>query len=181
MNLKSVTVSNQLKDYVEIKQLIYRAFPKNEQLPIWLLRVLALRKAIDFIAYYDNDSFCGVSYTINSKNLVFVLYLAVNDKIRSKGYGSTILQYLKQRFPNKPIALNIEPLEADSENYAQQIKRFEFYAKNGFVDTGYQITDNGENYQILATTDDLSIADYKSAIKYLSFDFYSPQVKRQAN
>ena len=111
-------------------------------------------------------------FTINAEELVFILYLAVNDKIRSKGYGSAILQCIKQRFSNKAIALNIEPLDPKSDNYAQRIKRFEFYLKNGFVDT---------HYQILATTTQFPIKEYKLTIKQLSFGLYSPQIKEHTN
>lgn len=181
MHLKAVAVSKKLKEYKEIKSLICRAFPKNEQIPMWLLHILAIRKSVEFTAYYNGDLFCGISYAVNNGNLVFVLYLAVNDKIRSKGYGSAIIQYIKQKFSNKVIALNIEPLDTKSDNYAQRVKRFEFYVKNGFVDTHYQISDNSDNYQILATTERLSIKEYKSAIKQLSFGLYSPQIKKQIN
>lgn len=118
---------------------------------------------------------------MSNEEFVFILYLAVNDKIRSKGYGSAILQCIKQRFSNKAIALNIEPLDSKSDNYAQRIKRFEFYLKNGFVDTHYQINDNSDNYQILATTKQFSIKEYKLAIKQLSFGLYSPQIKEHTN
>lgn len=137
------------------------------------------QKSVDFLAYYDGDSFCGISYTVSDGGLVFVLYLAVNDKIRSKGYGTAILQYIKRKFPDKTITLNIEPLAPNSGNYAQRVRRYEFYVKNGFVDTQYQITDNSGSYQILATTEKFSIKAYKSVIKRLSFGFYSPRVMQQ--
>lgn len=136
---------------------------------------------MDFFAYYDEVSFCGISYTVSNGELVFVLYLAVNDKIRSRGYGSAILQCIKQRFSNKTIALNIEPLDPDIDNYAQRVKRFEFYVKNGFIDTDYHIIDGSDKYQILATTERFSIKEYKSAIKQLSFGLYLPQIKKQTD
>lgn len=176
INLKAVSVNKKLNEYAEIRKLIGRAFPKNEQFPMWLLRILAIRKSVDFLAYYDNDSFCGISYTVNSDDLVFVLYLAVNDKIRSKGYGSQMIQYIKQMHPNKVVALNIEPLDPTAENYAQRIKRFEFYKKNDFVDTHCKIIDSGEGYQILSTADRFPLEAYKSAIKRLSFGIYSSKV-----
>lgn len=179
IHINAIPVSRNLKEYKEIKSLICRAFPENEQFPMWLLNLWALRKSIDFFAYYDGDTFCGISYTVSSDELVFVLYLAVNDKIRSKGYGSAILQCIKERFPNITIALNIEPLDIKSDNYAQRIKRFEFYVKNGFTDTRCQIIDSSGNYQILATSEIFSIEKYKSAIKQLSFGLHSPQVKEQ--
>lgn len=181
MNLKAVAVSRKLKEYSQIKGLLRRAFPREEEFPMWLLRVLAIRESVDFLAYYDADSFCGLSYSINSKDLVFVLYLAVNEQIRSRGYGSAILQFLKQKFPDKQLALNIELLEPDSEDYAQRVKRFAFYVKNGFVDTQYQITDHSGTYQILAATDDFSAEAYKSAIKQLSFGLYASRVEKQTN
>jgi len=178
ISIKAIAVNKKLKEYKEIKELILRSFPENEQFPMWLLRLLAIRKFVDFHAYYDGDSFCGISYTVSSKSLVFVLYLAVNDKIRSKGYGSAILQYIKSEFSGKTIVLNIEPLDVNADNYTQRIKRFEFYLKNGFVDTKYCIVDNGDDYQILATTDNLSVEEYKSALKKLSLGFYAPQVRK---
>ena len=71
-------------------------FPQNEQIPMWLLRVLAFRKNVNFRAFYDDDQFCGVLYTAEDNKYIFVLYLAVNDRIRSKGYGTKILDWLKQ-------------------------------------------------------------------------------------
>lgn len=179
INLKKVPVSSNLAEYEEIKSLFYRAFPKIEQLPMWLLRALTIRKTIDFLAYYDDNSLCGISYTVNSDDLVFVFYLAVNDKIRSKGYGSAILQCIKDSFLNKVIALNIEPLDIDSDNYNQRVRRYQFYLKNGFIDTKYQMKDSHGCYQILATTDTFSVDDYKKVFKQLSLGFYSPQVNKQ--
>lgn len=179
IDLRVLNVSSKLKEYQEIKSLLCRAFPKDEQTPMWMLRILALRKSMDFSAYYDGETFCGISYTVSTDDLVFVLYLAVNDNIRSKGYGSAILQCMKQKYASKVIALNIEPLEPDADNYAQRIRRFEFYAKNGFTDTGCQISDGRCKYQILATTDQFQtvIAEYKAAIKKLSFGLRSPEIK----
>ena len=176
INLTAVAVNKKLNEYAEIKKLISRAFPKNEQFPMWLLCILAIRKSVDFLAYYDNDLFCGISYTVANDDLVFVLYLAVNDKIRSKGYGSQIIQYIKQMHPDKAAALNIEPLNPNAQNYAQRIKRYEFYKKNGFVDTQYKIVDGGEDYQILSTVNRFPLEAYKTVIKRLSFGFYLPEV-----
>lgn len=176
IKLKAVAVDKKLKEYAEIKNLISRSFPKNEQFPMWLLRVLAIRKSVDFLAYYDNNSFCGISYTVNNNDLVFVLYLAVNDKICSKGYDSQIIQCIKQKYPDKVLTLNIEPLDPTAENYTQRIKRFKFYIKNGFVDTRYKIIDDEEDYQILSTTEHFPMKAYKSAIKRFSFGVYSPKV-----
>ena len=39
--------------------------------------------------------------------MTFVLYLAVNNQVQSKGYGSAILETLKEKFSGKNITLNL--------------------------------------------------------------------------
>ena len=90
------TLSRKLHEYKDVCRLMKTAFPQNEQIPMWLLRVLAFRKSVNFRAFYDDDQFCGVLYTADDNKYIFVLYLAVNDLIRSKGQGTKILDWLKQ-------------------------------------------------------------------------------------
>jgi hypothetical protein len=40
-----------------------------------------------------------------------VLYLAIDDSLRGKGYGSRILSQIKAEKPGQRIVLNIEPLD----------------------------------------------------------------------
>ena len=90
------TFSRKLYEYKDACYLMRTAFPSNEQIPMWLLRVLAFRKNVNFRAFYDDDQFCGVLYTAEDNKYIFVFYLAVNDRIRSKGYGTKILDWLNQ-------------------------------------------------------------------------------------
>lgn len=101
------------------------AFPPNEQIPMWLLRVLAFRKNVNFRVFYDDDQFCGVLYTAEDNKYIFVFYLAVNDRIRSKGYGTKILDWLKQN-TEKIIVLNVEAINPSAENALQREKRISF-------------------------------------------------------
>ena len=167
------------KEYAAIKDLISRAFPKNEQISMWLLRLLALRKNVQFLAFYDNRALCGISYTISSKTMVFVLYLAVNDTIRSKGYGSAIIRCLNELYGNKPLSLNVESLDPNADNAVQRVKRVEFYRKNGFEITDYLITDKSGEYLILSTADNFSVSEYRCVIEKFALGFYSPKIKRR--
>lgn len=179
MMLKIKKVSRKLQDYAEIVKLMKTAFPKNEQFPMWLLRLLACKKSIDFTAYYDEELFAGVSYTAMSDNMIFILFLAVNSNIRSKGYGTAILEHIKKNSNGKTITLNIEPVIESAENYEQRKSRLLFYERNGFNVTEYMIEDNGENYLILSNTSEYSIADFKEVIKKMSFGLYNPKVHKR--
>ena len=110
MKLKAKSASRKLPEYKQIKQLMKRDFPKNEQMPVWVLRILALNKGMGFLAWYGKGAFCGISFTVQHKNMAFILYPAVNDKIRSKGYGSAVLNCLKKKFKGKTLSLNVRIL-----------------------------------------------------------------------
>ena len=141
-------VDRSLRDLSRVKGLLERAFPKNEQFPMFLLRLRAWSSYVHFLAYYDGDDFCGFTYTVENEDMVFVLYLAVNDEIRSKGYGTAILADLKARASGRGVALNIEPLDPHAVNSEQRERRLEFYRRNGFVSTDYNLIDGGDRKMI---------------------------------
>ena len=55
--------SGKLNEYKDVCRLMRTAFPQNEQIPMWLLRVLAFRKNVNFRAFYEDDQLCGILYT----------------------------------------------------------------------------------------------------------------------
>lgn len=168
-------VSKKLGNYSEIVDLYAKSFPKNERLPIWLITLLAKRKCADFFAFYDEECFCGIAYLIYYNNLTFVFYLAVNSNIRSKGYGSRILQWIEEYKRNNDIILCIEPPIEESDNYEQRVKRLKFYQRNGYAQTGYQIID-GEPYDLLFKGEKFSDIMYNQLIKNFSFGFISKKI-----
>ena len=60
-------------------------------------------------------------YTTENDKYIYVLYLAVNDRIRSKGYGTKMLNWLKSD-TDKIIVLDAESIDPSAEN-AQQRER----------------------------------------------------------
>lgn len=177
ITLRIVSVTSRMSQYCEVQRLMKTAFPQNEQLPIWLLNLLAKRKMVEFHAFFDEDDFCGILYTAENNNLVFILYLAVNDKIRSKGYGSQILQYVKRHSKGKTIVLNVEALNSSAANSEQRKKRIEFYRKNGILDTGYTFIDKGEIYSVLASDcTRFHVQEYKCLLKKFSLGLYRKNI-----
>ncbi len=172
MELTTQKVSRNLDEYIKIKELIQTAFPENERLPMWLLLLTSKRKCVDFLAFYDDDRFCGVTYTVKTEKMVFILYLAVSNEIRSNGYGSKILDFLKVRYGEKDLVLNIEPVDENAENYHQRVRRLEFYKKNGFADTGKFFRNKSEIYSILSNSENFSMERYIDVIKKMSFGLY---------
>lgn len=162
----------------EIKKLYFQSFPKYERLPWWLLRFLTVRKGINITAYYQGGIFCGFTYTVTDGNILFILFFAVNNEIRRQGYGSAILKYLKQTNPDKSILLNVEPLDENADNYDERIKRFDFYKKNGFYDTQFDIEEVGGTFRVLSTSPTFDRKEYLGVFKRMSFGLWKPKIMR---
>lgn len=177
LNTKKVSIFT--KDYYKQKELQKRAFPKEEQYPFWILKLMALRKGVDYLAYYHNDLFCGISYTSSTEQMMYVLYLAVNDEIRSKGYGTMMLNYLRDICGKKEITLNVEPLDKNASNYEQRVRRMEFYNRNGFQNTGYRMIDDTGAYMVLSTAKDFKIEEYKKVIGRIAMNLYQPKIVKE--
>ena len=124
----------------------------------------------------QDDQFCGVLYTAEDNKYIFVLYLAVNDRIRSKGYGTKILGWLKQS-TGKIIVLNVESLDPSAENALQREKRFSFYSRNGIFDTGCRFVDGDETYSVLASdTNHFDPREYEMLLSRFSFGTYKKHI-----
>lgn len=169
-------VDRKLKEYDRIMKMVLSTFPKEDLFPLWYLRLLTHRKGIDFTAYYDGDLFCGFTFTVKTQGMLYLLYLAVNPEIRSKGYGSVILQQLKSENADMTISLDVEPPDSSAENSVQRERRLSFYSRNGFYVTHLMLRDNGGSYLVLACGGEFSEKAYRKAIRRLFFVFNPTEV-----
>lgn len=175
MNLSAKPLKDALRQS-EIKTAYLQSFPKYEQLPWWILRFLTLRKGIDITAYYDENTFCGFTYTVTEGNILFVLFFAVDRKLRGKGFGSAILKYLKESNPQKTVLLNVEPLDPNVSNFDERVRRFRFYEKNGFFDTNYDIEEIGGVFRVLGTSPTFDMEAYQRIFRKMSFGLWKPKI-----
>lgn len=152
MELKTQPVTPRLSEYRLIKQLYYRAFPKYEQ-ESWLrLMFKRLFRRADFTAFYDDQQLVGFTYLVHHRGIHYLLYLAVNDQVRSQGYGSEILQATCQRYPTDTVVLDIEQPDPAAVNNHQRQRRLSFYRKNGFDLTDRLTPTADVTYQMLSNT-----------------------------
>ena len=130
------------------------------------LQIMKHRRCCRFLSYYKDGSLAGLSFTVEGRDMVFVLYLAVSESIRSKGIGSEILSYLKNLY-GKPLSLNVEPKDENADNADERRRRFAFYERNGFSDTGYLLQDTQMTYTILSTANEFLPDVYYETLKGL--------------
>jgi GNAT superfamily N-acetyltransferase len=162
-----------------VKKLYKSAFPKPERVSWFTLKHGAKRNVTSLWAYMDGDKFCGFTHAYSTDKMALLLYFAINENERSKGYGSQILQLLKEEYKGKTIVINVEPLDESAENYAQRKRRLNFYNKNGFFDTGYLVEDVGGLYIALSNTDNFNPQDYKDLYLALTKNRWNPEVVKK--
>ena len=176
MCLTEKKVSRHSYDYKDITAFMKRVFPKEELMPMWLLNIMSIKKNYQFSAFYDNDLFIGILFTIEQDDMLFVFYLAINDEIHSKGYGSKLLQILFEKYESKPITLFIESIDPLADNYQQRVKRLAFYERNGFINTGIKTGVKVPFIDILSTDKNLTTQQCKKLVKYTPLKIYPPAI-----
>ena len=148
------------------------AFPKNERFPFIGLLAMALQKRVNLQAVYDHDNFIGLIFWTYAEKIIYIGYLAVAPIWRGKGYGSQILNLMKQNHPNQEIVLDIEPVIKTAKNYSQRINRLLFYKHNGFKLTQDNLVDEGGHYSILSSDESFKKRNLSQLLERMSFNCY---------
>ncbi|NGZ77648.1 GNAT family N-acetyltransferase [Saccharibacillus alkalitolerans] len=149
MSLKTEAVTKRSPDFPQIKALYEEAFPQNERAPLSILFRKARKPFVDFTAYYEENDLIGFSYLSLYRDLVFVMYLAIEPWQRSKGYGSRILEQIRRTYPDNRIVLNIEAFDPGASNAEERRRRREFYVRSGYAGSGFLVKEFGVLYEAL--------------------------------
>lgn len=160
----------------QAKELYHSAFPKEERLPWWILRLNARRNGIDLTGWAEGEKLCGFTASVTVDGMHFLLFFAIAEDLRGKGYGSRILAQLRQTY--QTVVLNVELLDPAAENYPQRARRFAFYQRNGFVDTYYHVWEVGGKFRVLSTDPQLDVKQYGKIFKKLSLGFWNVKLRR---
>lgn len=153
-NLRFIDIKKNKKYINGAKELYNKAFPKNEQVPFFMLKFLARKGRANFYSIYDDDTFIGLIYIVYYEDIIFVFYLAIDESLRGRGYGSKILDEIKKKYKEYRIVLNIEEIDENSNNNAQRIRRKEFYIRNGFITLDYTVKELNIIYEMLCYSND---------------------------
>jgi GNAT superfamily N-acetyltransferase len=135
--------------FPQVKALYESAFPANERIPIKHLLDDKIKR--EFWAFFDGDLFCGFSNSITHGSITNIIYFAVMPELRSRGYGSQILQVIREQHPDTRIVVDIEVEEdsKDAEELERRNRRRDFYLRNGFGSSPVDYVWQGEHYRLL--------------------------------
>ena len=151
MKLTAQAVHFHSPAYKQATKLLKAVFPKKERIAAFPLLIGTLRKSIHFTAFYDSGDFVGLMYSIENEKYFFILYLAVEPQLQSKGYGKMMLDYAYSQAGMRSIILNTEPPDDSADNPTQRKRRLAFYQRNGLSPTGYGFSSGGIAYIVLSS------------------------------
>jgi GNAT superfamily N-acetyltransferase len=156
----------QKKDWKQVKDIYCEAFPKCERKPFFMLKHSVRTGKVQMLAAMEGELLLGFLAAVPYEDMVMVDYLAVSDKIRSKGTGSRLLQELCSRFAEKKVVLLIERPDVPAENINQRLARRKFYFKNQFTSSGIYINGAGGEMEVLNFGGTVSGQEYMKLQKY---------------
>lgn len=165
MSFEVKKINSKMPEYKEIIDIYRSSFPRTEQISIWILRLMSHKKNFYWLAFYDDNRLCGFVYFMVNSEALFILFLAVDNRIRSKGYGSRILSWLRERYPSREIFLDVETIDESAANSKQRRQRIEFYRKNGIYQTGSFVENKYMVFEILSTDKTFDEERYEDIMK----------------
>lgn len=163
----------------DIKRIYFEAFPQKERMPFPLMVAMSKLWNTQFFGFYDNNLPCGFVYLAFNKKIVFVMFFAVDKYLRSKGYGSSILQQIKSTYSDKKIIISIEPCDEYTEDIELRKKRKAFYMRNGYKETGYKMKLNGVTQEIIITNGEFVKSELRSFFALYSNGTMWPKIWEQ--
>lgn len=165
----------------KVKEVYMDSFPKKERMPYLMMLLMAKKEDTNFLAFYDEDVFCGFVYMARSNNIIFVMFLAVDRNIRSKGYGSKILNEIFSLYPNDKIIISIERCDVDAEDIDIRLRRKDFYLRNGFIESGYLIELEHIKQEIIVKNGQFDKDEFSSFLKKYSNGVMKPPIWKAEN
>lgn len=152
MNIKLIEINNKNNDYNKVIELYLKAFPENERMPVEMFTKKILEYKAKLLGIYDKDLWVGFCYVVEYKEITYLFFFAIDDKYRSKGYGSKTLELLLKRYPN--LLLLIEEVDPKYDNYNQRVNRLNFYLHNGLHKANYLVDEAGVIYEMLTSSNE---------------------------
>lgn len=125
------------------------AFPPSERMSMAEIFELGSKTDTDVLGIYDSNQ--PVGFTVVMKNEVcgYVFFYAIDERFRSKGYGSAAIKRLVEEYNGLQLILDFESIDENTDNFEQRKRRKQFYLKNGFRVTGRYTKLSGEMFEVV--------------------------------
>ena len=148
-------------DLERILALYERAFPENERRPLDAL-IDDETGVGELLALYDGALFCGFACLLNWTDISHIIYIAVDEPLRGRGYGAQALEVLYALRPGCRLIADLEADDPAAPNGPQRARRLGLYMRQGFSESSVRYTWRGERYVILSRGGDITPDEFSA-------------------
>ena len=96
-----------MEGFEQVVALQSTVFPPEESYSINQILELCTLETVLYKSFWNRNRFCGLLFFNVGRTRIYLFYLAVCEDQRSKGLGTSLLCWLKERYPDKSIVANI--------------------------------------------------------------------------
>lgn len=162
--MESQRIDKNYKDLKEIERLYNDSFPKNERIDFGrLIRMIGDDRAM--YAYLEDGKIIGMAYFFIFGDIAYLGYICVEEELRNRGYGTAILDKIKEEYRGYRIGIDIEEVKENSDNFEERQRRKDFYSRNGFVSTGIFYNFFFVDYEILSCGGLISKTEWQQLVE----------------
>ena len=162
MRIKAISAES--RDLKTLEAINEEAIPANERCALSDM----IATGADVLSIEEGNKPVGFIAIRHYQNLVYLAYFAVRKDLRSKGIGGRALMSLIKLYPEKQIVAEHESPDIHCSNYATQIRRKEFYLRNGFFETKWHTHYDGTEFEIICSRPDFDADEFKAFSDYIA-------------
>lgn len=147
------------------EEIFVTGFPKEELKPYFLIKKEQDRGFYDVLEFSDDGepvSYICLWHLESDPNFALIDYFITVPKMRSKGYGSAVLNKLRNMFPGVTLFVECDAVEGDDIEIKS--RRMNFYDRNNYRNTGEGVLFFGAHLRILA-----NVPEEKNKEEHLAF------------
>ncbi len=158
----SMTPPEKLSDWLRLRRLYVRAFPREERKPFFVILGMYRRGNSDMWCIRERGRVTGLAFTVNSPRIILLDYLAVDARCREKGVGTWAMGRLMEHYRDRGLVVEIESTLEKTPDIQQRQRRKAFYEHCGMVSRTVEAEVFGVRMELMEHNCSLSFEDYRN-------------------
>lgn len=167
MNLELIKIESDNTDRKYLEQINEEAFPVSERMSFDEIFDFASKTNTDVLGIYDRGKPVGFAVLLKNAECGYVYYIAIDYRMRSKGYGGAAIQKMMKVYSGLQLILDFEIIDEKAENYGQRVRRKNFYLQNGFHETGNYTILRDERFEVVCSDSEMNKAALKDLLSVI--------------
>lgn len=173
--LHTMLLNRRSADLPQVRALYERSFPANERRNFDELMTV-FGSACELLGFYEENRLLGFAFLLTWRDLCHILYFAMEETFRGRGYGTQALGEMRKWKPSCRIIADLEAEVPDASNNPERLRRMNFYCRNGYSASPVAYRWQSENYVMFVSGGTLTDDEFEAFWSY--FSVY-PQIRKE--